>query len=138
MAVQASNFQQAYEICAKINSVDYWKQLGQESLKQGVYAAYEMACNKLRQYDRLNFLYSLQHNHKNIDKVMKLAQKNNNPVTAFNSALFLGDDEQKENILRDCGLDSLAELAHEARSGDISERLKALGSGELQPIQAQS
>jgi hypothetical protein len=49
-----------------------------------------MACNKLRNYDKLNFLYSLQKNSKNIEKVKKLAIKNNNPVLAFNSALFLG------------------------------------------------
>jgi len=52
-----------------------------------------MACNKLRQYDKLNFLYSLQNNKKNIEKVMKLANKNNNPVLAFNCALLTGNEE---------------------------------------------
>ena len=73
-------------------------------MKQGVYAAYEMACNKLRQYDKLNFLYSLQSNKKNIEKVMKLAHKNSNPVLAFNASLFLGQEEEQENLLRECGL----------------------------------
>ena len=76
-----------------------------------------MACNKLRQYDKLNFLYSLQNNKKNIEKVMKIAHKNSNPVLAFNASLFLGQAEEQENIMRECGLESLAELAHEARSG---------------------
>ena len=67
-----------------------------------------MACNKLRNYDKLNFLYSLENNHKNIEKVMKLAHKNNNPVLAFNSALFLGQEEEQESILRDCGMEALA------------------------------
>lgn len=93
-----------------------------------------MACNKLRQYDKLNFLYSLQNNKKNIEKVMKLANKNNNPVLAFNCALLTGNEEDQENILRDCGLESLAEMGHEARTGELSDRLKALGSGELIPI----
>jgi coatomer subunit alpha len=133
--VQASNFQLAYEACSKINTVEYWKQLGDEALKQGVYAAYEMACNKLRQYDKLNFLYSLQNNKKNIEKVMKLANKNGNMVLSYNAALFLGAEEEQENMLRDCGLEALAELAHQARTGDLSDRLKALGSGELTSVQ---
>lgn len=94
-----------------------------------------MASNKLRQYDRLNFLYSLQNNKPKIEKIMKLANKNNNPVLAFNSALLLGAQEEQETILRECGLESLAELTHEARTGDLSDRLKALGSGELTPIE---
>lgn len=95
LAVQASNFQLAYEVCAKINSVEHWRLLGEEALKQGVFAAYEMACNKLRHYDKLNFLYSLQHHHGNLEKVLRLANKNNNPVLAFNSALFLGNQGEQ-------------------------------------------
>ena len=32
-------------------------------------------------------------------------------------------------------MESLAELAHDARTGDLSERLKALGSEQLTPVQ---
>ena len=63
-----------------------------------------MASNKLRQYDRLNFLYSLQGNKPKTEKIMKLATKNNNPVLSFNAALFLDAQDEQENILRECGL----------------------------------
>lgn len=109
--------------------------LGEEALKQGIYEAYEMASNKLRQYDRLNFLYSLQHNKPKIEKIMKLANKSSNIVLAYNAALFLGAQEEQENILRDCGLEALAEMAHQTRTGDVSQRLRALGVGELNPIE---
>jgi coatomer subunit alpha len=109
--------------------------LGEEALKQGIYEAYEMASTKLRQYDKLNFLYSLQHNKPKIEKIMKLANKSNNSVLAFNSALFLGAEEDQENLLRECGLEALAELAHQTTTGDLSDRLRALGSGELRSVQ---
>lgn len=109
--------------------------LGEEALKQGIYEAYEMASNKLRQYDRLNFLYSLQHNKPKIEKIMKLANKSSNIVLAYNAALFLGAQEEQENILRDCGLEALAEMAHQTRTGYVSQRLRALGVGELNPIE---
>jgi len=65
---------------------------------------------------------------------MKLANKSNNLVLAFNATLFLGAEEEQESILRECGMDALAEMAHQARTADLSDRLKALGSGELSRI----
>ena len=40
--------------------------LGEEALKQGIYEAYELACQKLKKYDELNFLYSLQNNNEKL------------------------------------------------------------------------
>lgn len=94
--------------------------MGEEALKQGIYEAYELASQKQKQFDRLNFLYSLQQNRPKLEKMMKLASKMNNPVLAFNSALFLNNPIEQENILRDCGLEALAELAHETNSGELS------------------
>jgi coatomer protein complex subunit alpha (xenin) len=81
-------------------------------LKQGIYNAYELASQKQKQYDRLNFLYSLQQNKPKLEKILKLAGKTNNTVLAFNSALFLNSPADQQQILRDCGLNALAELAH--------------------------
>jgi hypothetical protein len=67
--------------------------------------------------------------------MMKLAGKMNNSVLAYNAALFLNSASEQENILRESGLESLAELAHQASSGDLSERLRSLGSGELRSVQ---
>jgi coatomer protein complex subunit alpha (xenin) len=103
-------------------------------LKQGVYEAYELASQKQKQYDRLNFLYSLQHNKPKLEKLMKLANKLNNKILAFNSAIFLNSFEEQQQILRDCGLEALAELAHEANSGDLSNRLVNLKSRKLETI----
>lgn len=49
--------------------------------------------------------------------MLKLSQKMNNPILGYNAALFLNNHEQQQNILRDCGLDALAELANEASNG---------------------
>lgn len=127
LAVQATNFQLAFELCSQINTQEHWKLLGEEALKQGIYEAYELASQKQKQYDRLNFLYSLQHNVPKLEKMMKLANKLNNKVLAYNSALFLNNADEQQQLLRDCGLDALAEMAAEAQSGG-SERLRSLKS----------
>jgi len=40
--------------------------------------------------------------------MLKLSSKMNNPILAFNTALFLNSAHEQENILRDCGLEALA------------------------------
>lgn len=62
LAIQATNFQLALDICKTINTQEYWKLLGDEALKQGIYEAYEFANQRLKNLDKLNFLYSLQFN----------------------------------------------------------------------------
>jgi coatomer protein complex subunit alpha (xenin) len=84
--------------------------LGEEALKQGIYEAYELASQKLKNFDKLNFLYSLQGNTQKLEKVQKLVGKMNNPMMAFNVALFLNKHEEMEKILRECGFDQLAVL----------------------------
>jgi len=44
--------------------------------------------------------------------MLKLASKMNNPVLGYNAALFLNNQEEQHTILRDCGLEALAELAN--------------------------
>lgn len=58
-------------------------------MKQGIYEAYELANQKLKNFDKLNFLYSLQANTQKLEKVQKLVNKMNNPMLSFNVALFL-------------------------------------------------
>jgi hypothetical protein len=65
-------------------------------LKQGVYEAFELAQQKQKKYDRLNFLYSLQHNHTKIEKVFKIARKMDDKILAFNSAIFLNSLEKQQ------------------------------------------
>jgi hypothetical protein len=67
--------------------------LGEEALKQGIYEAYELSCQKLKNFDQLNFLYSLQSNTEKLQKVMKIAKKTNNTILAFNTNLFINNGE---------------------------------------------
>lgn len=67
--------------------------LGEEALKQGIYEAYELSCQKLKNFDQLNFLYSLQSNTEKLNKMTKIAKKTNNPILAFNTNLFLNNPE---------------------------------------------
>lgn len=62
LAIQASNFELAFDLCNKKNTMEAWKTLGEEALKQGIFEAYEVSCQKLRNFDELNLLFSLQGN----------------------------------------------------------------------------
>ena len=44
--------------------------LGEEALKQGIFEAYEAACQVQKNYDKLNFLFSLQNNTDKMKKIL--------------------------------------------------------------------
>lgn len=73
-------------------------------MKQGIFEAYELACQKLKNFDELNFLYSLQSNTEKLQKMLKIAKKMNNNVLAYNTGIFLNNSETYENVLREAGL----------------------------------
>jgi hypothetical protein len=69
-----------------------------------------------------------------LEKVLRIANKQDNKILAFNSALFLNNLEEQQHILRDCGLNALAELSSQISLGDLSERLKLLKCAKLTPV----
>lgn len=137
LAIQSANFELAFEICNKINTQEYWKMLGEEALKQGIFEAYQVSCQKLKNFDQLNFLYSLQNNTEKLVKMLKLAKKMNNSILSFNSNLYLNNGEIYEEILREAGLEALAQLSREAYNAEAkpSGILSKLKSRPLTPVQ---
>lgn len=65
--------------------------LGEQALKQGIFEGYEASCQKLKNFDQLNFLYSLQNNTDKLQKMLKIGKKTNNPILSFNTNLYLGN-----------------------------------------------
>lgn len=73
-------------------------------MKQGIFEAYELSCQKLKTLDQLNFLYSLQSNTNKLQKMLKINKDKKNITLAFNTNLFLNNGEAYEELLRDVGL----------------------------------
>lgn len=138
LAIQSSNFELAHKLCCKINTQEYWKMLGEEGLRQGIYEAYEFSCQMLKNFDNLNFLYSLQANNEKLKKMGRVAKKSNNFALAFNAHLFLNNSEGLEEVLRDVGLSKLAELSHEAQDptnlGPLLQKLKSRPLAPCEPV----
>lgn len=47
----------------------------------------------------------------------KIAKKTNNPILAYNTNMYLNNSENIENILREAGMEALAEISRNAFSG---------------------
>lgn len=97
-----------------------------------------MSCQKLKNFDQLNFLYSLQNNTDKLQKMLKLSKKTNNTILSFNSNLYLNNGEIYEETLREAGLEALAALSREAYNLEArpSGILAKLGCRPLTPVQA--
>ncbi len=48
----------------------------------------------MKNFDKLNFLYSLQANKPKLEKINKLSSKMNNPMLSFNVNLFLNNRDE--------------------------------------------
>jgi coatomer protein complex subunit alpha (xenin) len=60
LAINSGQFQLAYDICNQLNNAEYWKILGEEALKQGIFNVVEVAYQKLQYYDKMSFLFLAQ------------------------------------------------------------------------------
>lgn len=57
MAINSGQFQLAYNTCLTLNTPEFWKILGEEALKQGIFNIVEIAYQKLQMWDKMSFLF---------------------------------------------------------------------------------
>ena len=135
LAINSGQFQLAYDICNQLNSPEYWRILGEEALKQGIFNVVEVAYQKLQHYDKMSFLFLAQGNFDKLSKMIRLAQKLKDPMSRLNNALMVGDAKELVTLLEESEHVNLARLAAQAHRiaapSDTSDILKKLGSAPL-------
>ena len=75
-------------------------------------------------HNKLTFLYLINGNHEKLKKMMKICSVRNDISGNFQAALYLGDVEERVNILKNCGQKSLAYLT--AASHGLNEQAEEL------------
>lgn len=72
-----------------------WEALGEAALLQGNHQIVEMAYQRTKDFERLSFLYLVTGNLEKLQKMMKIAQIRKDLNGQFQTALFLGDVEER-------------------------------------------
>jgi coatomer protein complex subunit alpha (xenin) len=62
-----------------------------------------MAYQRVKNFDRLSFLYLVTGNVEKLRKMLKIAELRNDNMSRFHNSLFLGDVEERVRLLKEVG-----------------------------------
>ncbi|KAK9723294.1 hypothetical protein K7432_002041 [Basidiobolus ranarum] len=110
LALECGNLDVALETAKVIDKEECWNRLSSEALKHGNQQIVEMTYQRVKNYDRLSFLYLITGNTGNLKKMMKIAEHRNDQMSRFHNALYLGDVEERIQMLLEVGQYPLAYL----------------------------
>jgi coatomer protein complex subunit alpha (xenin) len=124
LALECGNIDIALDAAKKLDDKDIWQRLGEEALRQGNHQVVELAYQKTKNFERLSFLYLITGNVDNLRTMAKIAQKRNDVMGRFQTALLLGDVAERIKVLEETGQVQLAYMT--ARSHGLEEEAARL------------
>ncbi|XP_013382389.1 coatomer subunit alpha isoform X2 [Lingula anatina] len=110
LALECGNIEIALEAARALDDKNCWEKLGEVALLQGNHQIVEMAYQRTKNFDKLSFLYLITGNLEKLRKMMKIAEIRKDTSGHFQTALYLGDVNERVKILKGCGQKSLAYL----------------------------
>lgn len=108
LAIECGNLDVAVEMAKQLDRPKLWTRLGTEALAHGNHTIVEMTYQKLRQFDKLSFLYLSTGDGEKLARMAKIAEHRGDFQSRFQNALYLGDVEARVQMLQDLDLYPLA------------------------------
>jgi len=62
-----------------------------------------MAYQRIKNFDRLSFLYLITGNVEKLKKMLKISELRNDNMSRFHNSLYLGDVEERIRLLKEVG-----------------------------------
>ncbi|KAJ3074096.1 hypothetical protein HDU98_012124 [Podochytrium sp. JEL0797] len=124
LALQCGNLEVAEETAKVLDREECWNMLGQEALRQGDQKVLERTFQRVKNFDRLSFLYLITGNVDNLKKMLKIAELRGDTMSRYNNSLYLGDVEEQVRVLKEVGQSPLAYLA--AKTHGLEEEAAAI------------
>ena len=134
LALACGNIQVAMGIALELGD-EAWGELGVEALRQGNHEVVEMCYQKTRQFEKLSFLYLITGNTKKLRYMLRIAESRSNMMSRFHNALFLGEAEERVNILQATGQLSLAYICAKTHGlNESAEKIEVMLNASSIPI----
>ncbi|KAJ3148100.1 hypothetical protein HDU89_004946 [Geranomyces variabilis] len=124
LAIECGNLSVAVETATTLDREDSWQKLALEALKQGNHQVLEMAYQRVKNFERLSFLYLITGNTDKLRRMLKIAERRNDTMSRYHNALYLGDVEEQVTLLKDVGQLPLAYLA--AKTHGLNDEASAI------------
>jgi len=135
LALECGNLNVALEAAKVLDDKSVWEALGEAALMQGNHQIVELSYQRTKDFDKLSFLYLITGNLEKLRKMVKIAQVSKDTHGNFQTALLVGDVEERIRVLTEVGQYSLAYLTAASHGFEKeAEKLKAELEARDQPI----
>lgn len=124
LALECGNLDVATEMAKELDRPKIWTRLAAEALSHGNHQTVEMTYQKLRNFDKLSFLYLCTGDEEKLTRMAKIAEHRGDFVSRFQNALYLGDVESRIQMFKEIDLYPLAYLT--AKSHGLTEECESI------------
>ncbi|KAL6852867.1 hypothetical protein ACO1O0_007415 [Amphichorda felina] len=124
LAIECGNLEVAVEMAKQLDRPNFWNRLGTEALAHGNHQIVEMSYQKLKQFDKLSFLYLATGDHSKLARMAKIAEHRGDYTSRFQNAIYLGEVEDRIQMFKEIDLYPLAYMT--AKSHGLDEECQAI------------
>ncbi|KAK4222144.1 hypothetical protein QBC38DRAFT_490519 [Podospora fimiseda] len=124
LAIECGNLEVAVEMAKQLDRPKLWTRLSTEALAHGNHSIVEMCYQKLKQFDKLSFLYLSTGDENKLARMAKIAEHRGDFTSRFQNALYLGEVEDRIQMFKEIDLYPLAYMT--AKSHGLEEECQAI------------
>lgn len=124
LAIECGNLEIAVEIAKQLDRPKLWNRLITEAIAHGNHQIVEMSYQKLRQFDKLSFLYLAIGDEAKLARMAKIAEHRGDFTARFQNTLYLGNINERILMLKEINLYPLAYLT--AKTYGLEEECKSI------------
>jgi len=114
LAIECGNLDVAVEMAKQLDRPQLWQRLSTEALAHGNHQVVEMTYQKLRNFDKLSFLYLTTGDQPKLQRMAKIAEHRGDVTSQFQNSLYLGDVQSRIEMLKEADQYPLAYLTAKA------------------------
>ena len=104
LAIECGNLDVAVEMAKQLDRPKLWGRLGAEALSHGNHQIVEIAYQKLRNFDKLSFLYLVTADEEKLARMAKIAEHRGDFTSRFQNALYIGDVHNRIEMFKEIDL----------------------------------
>jgi coatomer protein complex subunit alpha (xenin) len=104
LAIECGNLDVAVEMAKQLDRPKLWTRLGVEALAHGNHQTVEMAYQKLRQFDKLSFLYLATGDQDKLSRMARIAENRGDITSSFQNSIYLGDVQSRIDMFKEIDL----------------------------------
>lgn len=104
LAIECGNLDVAVEMAKELEKPKFWTRLSAEALSHGHHQIVEMCYQKLKQFDKLSFLYLATGDHSKLARMAKIAEHRGDFTSRFHNAIYLGEVGDRIQMLKEIDL----------------------------------